>query len=60
MKGNFHVQFLDSTSVSSLRRAHILWNSLRHLGRLMDVARALSQIAPVSCDGTMITGQTPR
>ena len=28
---------LDSTSVSSLRRARILWNSLRHLGRLMDV-----------------------
>ena len=41
---------LNSTSVSSLRRARILWNSLRHLGRLMDVARALFQIAPVSCD----------
>src|SRR5208337_726370 len=41
---------VDSTSVSSLRRARILWNSLRHLGRLMDVARALFQIAPVSCD----------
>ena len=41
---------IDSTSVSSLRRARILWNSLRHLGRLMDVARALFQIAPVSCD----------
>src|SRR5271165_6156587 len=48
---------LDSTSVSSLRRARILWNSLRHLGRLMDVARALFQIAPVSCDRTIITGQ---
>jgi hypothetical protein len=41
---------LDSTSVSSLRRARILWNSLRHLGRLMDVASALFRIAPVSCD----------
>src|SRR5271166_6126088 len=41
---------VDSTSVSSLRRARILWNSLRHLGRLMDVARALFQITPVSCD----------
>ena len=28
----------------------ILWNSLRHLGRLMDIARALFQIAPVSCE----------
>jgi len=26
----------------------------------MDVARALFQIAPVSCDWTIITGQTPR
>src|SRR5271166_2173241 len=51
---------IDSTSVSSLRRARILWNSLRHLGRLMDVARALFQIAPVSCDRTIITGQMPR
>jgi len=41
---------VDSTSVSSPRRARILWNSLRPLGRLMDVARALFQIAPVSCD----------
>ena len=41
---------VDSTSVASLRGARILWNSLRHLGRLMDVARALFQIAPVSCD----------
>ena len=39
-----------STFVSSLRRACMLWNSLRHLGRLMDAARALFQIAPVSCD----------
>ena len=40
---------VDSTSGSSLA-ARLLWNSLRHLGRLMDVARALFQIAPVSCD----------
>ena len=41
---------VDSTSVSSLRRVRLLWNSLRHLGRLMDVVRALFQIAPVSRD----------
>jgi len=53
-------ELLDSTSVSSLRRARILWNSLRHLSRLMNVARALFQIVPVSCDRTIITGQKPR
>ena len=31
---------VESTSVGSLRRARIFWTSLRHLGRLMDVARA--------------------
>ncbi len=31
---------LESTSVGSLRRARILWNSLRHPGRLLNVARA--------------------
>ena len=53
-------ELLDSTSVSSLRRARILWNSLRHLGRLLNVAGALFQIVPVSCDRTIITGLTPR
>ena len=31
---------VESTSVGSLRRARIFWTSLRHLGRLTDVARA--------------------
>src|SRR5271157_3573694 len=31
---------LESTSVGSLRRARIFWTSVRHLGRLTDVARA--------------------
>src|SRR5271157_3473368 len=39
---------LDSTSVTSLRRARILWNSLRHLGRLTDVARAA--VSDRACD----------
>jgi len=39
---------LDSTSVTSLRRARIVWNSLRHLGRLTDVARAA--VSDRACD----------
>ena len=31
---------LESTCVGSLRRARMFWTSLRHLGRLTDVARA--------------------
>ena len=39
---------VDSTPVTSLRRARILWNSLRHLGRLTDVARAA--VSDRACD----------
>ena len=39
---------LESTSVGCLRRARILWNSLRHLGRLKDVARA--PVSERACD----------
>src|SRR5271157_1767509 len=48
LNGNSHtfaheplpLRSLESTSVRSLRRARIFWTSVRHLGRLTDVARA--------------------
>jgi hypothetical protein len=41
---------LDSTSVTSLRRARIFWKFSGRSSRLVNVARALFQIAPVTRD----------
>jgi len=41
---------LDSTSVTSPRRARIFWKFSGRSSRLVDVARALFQIAPVTRD----------
>jgi type I restriction enzyme S subunit len=41
---------IDSTSVTSPRRARIFWKFSGRSSRLVDVARALFQIAPVSRD----------
>jgi len=43
-------QQVDSTSVTSPRRARIFWKFSGRSSRLVDVARALFQIAPVSRD----------
>jgi len=42
--------FIDSTSVTSPRRARIFWKFSGRSSRLVDVARALFQIAPVTRD----------
>jgi len=41
---------IDSTSVTSPRRARIFWKFSGRSSRLVDVARALFQIAPVTRD----------
>ncbi len=47
---DFARKSVDSTSVTSPRRARIFWKFAGRSSRLMDVARALFQIAPVTRD----------
>src|SRR5271157_2837741 len=45
-----NLKLIDSTSVTSPRRARIFWKFWGRSSRLVDVARALFQIAPVTRD----------